>query len=256
MMARTTTRVAHIWRHPIKSLGAERVEQVTLATGRTMPLDRVWALAHEKSRFDFHNPEWVACSAFLRCSIAPLFAAMSARFDERTQQLTLSHPQLEKLTFDPEKVEDLSRFIAWVAPICPQGVPGPLKLARAPERGMTDTDYPSISVNSLASLRALSERMGVALEPRRFRGNIWLDGLAPWEEFDWIGREIAIGDTRLKVIERITRCNAAKANPATSIRDAETLSGLESHYGHKDFGIYCQVVAGGPIGDGNPAGPV
>jgi len=74
-----TARVAEIWRHPIKSLGAERIARVTLEPGHTMPGDRVWALAHEKTRFDFGNPEWTPCSAFLRCAIAPQFAAVSAR---------------------------------------------------------------------------------------------------------------------------------------------------------------------------------
>ena len=246
------THVAQIWRHPIKALGAERIERVTLAAGRTMPFDRVWALAHDKTRFDFDAPEWVGCASFLRCSIAPLFAAVSARFDEAAGKLTLSHPQLDTLTFDPSEAQDRARFRDWVAPICPEGVPGPLALAQAPGRGMTDSDFPSVSVKSLASLRAISERMGVTLDPRRFRGNIWLDGGAPWEEFDWVGSEIAIGGARLRVVERVVRCNATKANPETGLRDAETLGALESHFGHKDFGVYCEVVEGGTVAAGDP----
>jgi uncharacterized protein YcbX len=119
---------------------------------------------------------------------------------------------------------------------------------------MTDTDFPSISVKSLASLRALSQRMGIPLTPRRFRGNIWLDGLAPWEEFDWVGREIAVGGARLRVVERVIRCNLTKTNPETGIRDADTLGALSAHYGHKDFGVYCQVIDGGVVAEGDAAG--
>lgn len=245
--------VAQIWRHPIKGLGAERIERVALAEGRTMPMDRVWALAHENTRFDFDAPEWAPCSAFLRCSIAPLFAAAAARYDEATSRLTLRHPQLPDLSIDPGDAGDQARLRDWVAPICPQG-PGPLALARAPGRGMTDSDYPSVSVKSLASLRALSQHLGVALDPRRFRGNIWLDGGAPWEEFDWVGDEITVGGARLKVVERIERCNATKANPETGIRDADTVGTLEAAYGHKDFGVSCEVVEGGPVAEGDPAG--
>ena len=121
---------------------------------------------------------------------------------------------------------------------------------------MTDTDYASVSVKSLASLKALGAQMGVALDPRRFRGNIWLDGLAPWAEFDWVGREIAVGGARLRVVERVVRCNATKNNPETGTRDADTLGALESHYGHKDFEVYCEVVASGPVADGDLAGLV
>ena len=247
-----SARVAQIWRHPVKSLGAERIARTVLAAGGTLPHDRAWALAHERTRFDFTAPAWVSWQSFLRGSIAPLFAAVSARVDEATGRITFTHPRLAPLTIDPEDAADRGRFLDWVRPICPDGVPGPLALVRAPGRGMTDTDYPSVSVKSLASLRALGERMGVALDPRRFRGNIWLDGLAPWEEFGWIGHEIAVGGARLRVAERVVRCNATKNNPLTGARDAETLGALETHYGHKDFGVYCKVVAGGPVAEGDP----
>ena len=246
-----TARVAQIWRHPIKSLGAEQIREVALEAGRTMPWDRVWALAHEKTRFEFDTPEWAPCQSFLRGSIAPQFAAISARSlsDER---LCLTHPKLGEVTLDPAEEVDQARLIDWVRPICPEG-PGPLRLARVPGRGMTDTDFPSVSVKSLASLRALSERMGITLHPRRFRGNFWLDGLAPWEEFDWVGSEIRIGGARLKIVERVVRCNATKSNPETGIGDADTLSALETHYGHKDFGVYAQVVEGGTVAEGDLA---
>jgi uncharacterized protein YcbX len=96
--------------------------------------------------------------------------------------------------------------------------------------------------------------MGAELTPRRFRGNIWLDGLAPWEEFGWVGREIAVGGARLRVVERVVRCNLTRTNPETGIRDADTLGALETHYGHKDFGVYCEVIAGGTVTEGDPAG--
>jgi hypothetical protein len=256
MTVQPAAHVAQIWRHPIKSLGAERVGRVELLAGRTMPFDRVWALAHEKTRFDFDAPGWVPCQSFLRGSIAPLFGAVTARTDEAAGKLTLSNPQLADLTVDPDDPADRARFLGWIAPICPRDVPGPLGLARAPGRGMTDTDFASVSVKSLASLRALSEHMGVELDPRRFRGNIWLDGLAPWREFDWVGREISIGGARLRAVQRVARCNATRNNPATGIRDVDTLNALETRFGHKDFGIYCEVIAGGPVADGDLAGPV
>jgi uncharacterized protein YcbX len=245
--------VAEIWRHPVKSLGAERVARTELTPGRTMPFDRVWALAHETTRFDAAAPAWAPCQSFLRGSIAPLFAATSARVDEAAGTITFANPQLPELIIDPENAGDRARFLDWVRPICPEG-PGPLALVRAPGRGMTDTDFPSDSVKSLASLREFSQRMGEEMKPRRFRGNIWLDGLAPWEEFDWVGREIAIGGARLKVVERVVRCNLTKTNPETGVRDLDTLGALESNYGHKDFGFYCEVIEGGLVAEGDPAG--
>ncbi len=246
--------VAGIWRHPIKSLGSERVTRAELSPGRTMPNDRVWALAHEKSRYDREAAAWAPPNTWMRCTVVPSFAAVTARVNEATGRLTLSHPDRSPITFHPEAPTDRDRFIAWVEPLMPGSMPRPTGLVRVPGRGMTDTDFPSISVASLASLRVLSQRMGTTLDPRRFRANIWLEGLAPWQEFDLVGHELTVGAVHLRIVERIGRCNATKANPATGRRDAETLDALEARFGHTDFGVYAEVVTGGIVAEGDPAG--
>jgi uncharacterized protein YcbX len=116
---------------------------------------------------------------------------------------------------------------------------------------MSDAPFASISVLNLASLRALGQKLGQQLDPRRFRGNLWLDGLAPWEEFDLVGKTLSIGTARLEIVERITRCRATEANPDTGARDANTLRALEDGWGHQDFGVYAMVRTGGPIAIGD-----
>lgn len=239
--------LSQIWRHPIKSLGAERVKEIKLEEGGTIPWDRRWALTYLNSRFDLQNPRWYPCQTFLRGSIAPLFAAVSAKLNEETGAITLMHPDLNDLTFDLEDESSHSSFIKWVNPICPQNAPVPTSLCRVPNRGMTDTDYPSISLNSLSSLSDLSDYMGLELHPRRFRGNLWVEELKPWYEEELIGKTLRIGSASLKVVEPIVRCNATKTNEKTGIRDADTLSALQNKCGHKNFGIYCKVICSGQI---------
>jgi hypothetical protein len=105
-------------------------------------------------------------------------------------------------------------------------------------------------VLNLASLRVLSARLGRDLSMHRFRGNLWLEGLAPWEEFDLIGRDITIGPVRLTVRQRITRCKATTANPETGRFDSDTLGALQDGYGHQDFGVYAEVTSDGRIETG------
>ncbi|MFN3280733.1 MAG: MOSC domain-containing protein, partial [Tabrizicola sp.] len=97
----------------------------------------------------------------------------------------------------------------------------------------------------------LSDRMGVALSPHRFRGNIWVEGWAPWAELDLIGTEVTIGAARLHVEAPIGRCRATGANPDTGVQDADTMGALEAGYGHTDFGVFARVIAGGraAVGD-------
>ena len=89
------------------------------------------------------------------------------------------------------------------------------------------------------------QQVGKPLSNDRWRGNIWLDGPAAWDEFDWIGRTLRIGTAELEVRERITRCMATTANPDTGQRDADTLGALQSGWNHRDFGVYGVVTQGG-----------
>lgn len=241
-------RLAHIFRHPIKSHGREELDAVALAQGRCLPWDRHWAVAHEAARL---MGDWADCANFSRGAKAPALQAIDATLDEATGTLTLTHPDRPTLTFRPDDADDAARFLDWVDPLVPENRARPAKLV-ATGRGMTDTMAPSVSILSLTSNRILARRMGMDLDLGRWRGNLWLDGLDPWEEFDLIDRTLAIGDARLKVIDRITRCRATMANPATGKIDANTLDALEEAYDHTDFGVYAVVTQPGTIGVDDP----
>ena len=241
-------RLAHIYRHPVKSHGREELQQVALAEGCCLPWDRHWAVAHDAAKL---SEGWNPCKNFSRGAKAPALQAINAALDEGTATLTLTHPDRPALTFRPDDTQDAARFLDWVRPLVPADRAQPARLVAA-GRGMTDTDYESVSILSLTSNRILSKRMGVDLDPGRWRGNLWIDGLAPWEEFDLIGRTLAIGDARLKVTERITRCRATMANPATGKIDADTLGALEAAYDHTDFGVYAVVTQPGTIRAADP----
>jgi uncharacterized protein YcbX len=130
---------------------------------------------------------------------------------------------------------------------------GPPKLLAAPD-GFRFTDSRSgfVSLINLASVRALEAAMGSPVDPLRFRGNLQVDGLEPWAEFDLIGRTIATpAGVRLRVTKRIERCAATNVDPATGLRDLEIPKALMRTYGHFDCGVYAEVVAGGVIAEGD-----
>ncbi len=237
-----TAVLAHIWRHPIKSHGREALQNVTLEAGKTMPWDRRWAVAHEAAKAD--GTQWAPCANFSRGSKAPQLMAIEATLDTASEQITLSHPDRPTLTLHPE--HDADALMDWVKPLMPPNRAQSARVLRVPERGMTDTPYPSVSIANLASNQALSDQMGQELSPKRWRANFWLDGLDPWEEFNWLGKTIEIGGVQLKVEDRIVRCLATTANPQTGERDADTLKALAA-LGHQDFGVYAQVLSGGDI---------
>ena len=67
----------------------------------------------------------------------------------------------------------------------------------------------------------------------------------------WVGKEIAIGDVRLEVVEITGRCAATEVNPDSGERDLHMLKILQQGFGHTQCGIYARVTAGGAIKKGD-----
>ncbi|WP_243611509.1 MOSC domain-containing protein [Shimia aestuarii] len=244
-----TARVAALWRHPIKSHGRESLSHVHLEQGQTMPWDRRWAVAHEDAKI-VDMAAWAPCQNFSRGAKAPRLMAINASVDETSGTVTLSHPHRPDLRFDPDT--DQAAFLDWVRPLMPENRSASAKLLRPTQNGMTDTDFPSVSLLNLASNDALSSAMGGApLSMLRWRGNIHLEGLAPWEEQGWLGKRLRIGTVEFEVREEIVRCLATTANPETGERDADTLGALNATFGHQNFGVYAVVTQSGDIALGD-----
>jgi len=239
--------VAHIFCHPIKGVGRFSYESVRLDEGRTMLADRTWAVTHEATKFDTAAPAWTACNNFIRGAKAPELQAISISQYALGSDMVLTHPEHEPFRFNPENAAEHQGFINWLAQFVPDNRSQPKALVAAPERGMTDSPFPSISILNLASLKELSDKAGRPMAPERFRGNIWLDGVDAWEEFDWIGKTMRIGEAHVVIRERIGRCMATTVDPLTGKQDVDTLKVLKAGWDHTDFGVYGEVIKTGMV---------
>jgi uncharacterized protein YcbX len=247
---RDAARLAHICRHPIKSVGFEEIDTADLTAAQPLPFDRLWAVTHVASGIPGNPEGWEPKMRFLRGAAEGGLQAVQARLDPVTQSVTLSHPARPAL--EASLLREGAAIVDWLRPLWPQTRPEPSHLVRRSDGGaLSDVPEPWVSVLSLSSNRVLGKRLGQELSIHRWRGNLWIDGWAPWEEFDLIGRRIAIGATELEIVERITRCVATTANPHTGRADADTLGALESGYGHMDFGVYAKVLRAGRIALGD-----
>jgi GntR family transcriptional regulator/MocR family aminotransferase len=108
-----------------------------------------------------------------------------------------------------------------------------------------------ISLINLATVRSLEEKWGVEIDPLRFRANLYIDGANPWEEFDWVGSDIRLGNAVFAVDRKNGRCGATNVNPATGRRDLDIPGSLRATFGHKNLGIYLLAREGGEVAVGD-----
>lgn len=247
-------RLAEIYRHPVKSLGEEALDSVALTPGRPLPHDRAWAIGHARTGWVPGRSPWETSGNWVDQTNVPRLAQISVSFHEASGRLVLRHPDRPELVVHPERPEDDAALTEWVAPLAEGTVrSGPYHVCRQPGLQFTDFEETHVSIASTSSLRALEEIAGKPLEPIRFRMNLWLDGIEPWAELDMVGREIEVGEARLRIIRRDKRCAATTASPATGERDVPVPALLKRTFGHMDFGIYAQVVTGGTVRRGDAA---
>jgi uncharacterized protein YcbX len=241
-----TITVSEICRYPIKSLSAERMNAAALAPARLIPGDRRFALMHAQSAYDPARPTWHKKSEFAVLVHDERMAKLHTAFDEAAGVLRIALGGDTK--FVGNVLTDAGRRGAEAVFNAVLKDPrGPLRLVDAGDIALADVVEPYLSIINLGTVRELSEKAGAALDPLRFRGNILIDGLAPWGEFDWPGKTLAIGAARLKVVRPIGRCMATAVNPATAQRDVNPLKILMDNHGHTNFGVYVEVSEGGTI---------
>lgn len=248
--------LSDIYRHPVKGIGSERLDGATLSARRALPGDRIYALTHAKSDYAVGSGAWGGPPCFIHPTNLPKLANVTIRFDDATHQLHAEHAEIGAIDAPLRTAAGRAALAKWIAPLCAPVLPGPHEVAEAADGVyFGDVEPPMVSIHNRASLRALSQHVGQDLDPRRFRANLWIDGAAPWAEWDWIGREIRVGPARLRVVERIERCMATAANPETGERDALPVRALDGAFGHRDFGVLAEVIEGGEIAVGAPVSP-
>jgi uncharacterized protein YcbX len=159
--------------------------------------------------------------------------------------VTLTHQTAGQISVSPDV--DGARLVEWLRPLWPDDRPAPAGVGNVPDTALTDVPEPWVSVLNLESNADLGRRMGIDLSIHRWRGNLWVGGLAPWAETGLVGRRMAIGKAVVEVRAHITRCKATTVSPETGVADADTLAALNAAFGHQDFGVYAMVVEGGQV---------
>ena len=251
-------RIASLYRYPVKGLSPERLTSARLDEGAYFPGDRLFAIENGPSGFDPAEPVHQPKIKYLMLMRNEVLATLRSRYDDASGDLVIDHGGKEVLRADTTTPAGQDGITAFFESFMPDALRGRPRLLRAPSGyRFTDSRSGFVSIINLASVSDLEARIGAPIDPLRFRGNIMVDGLAPWAELDLVERELTTASgVRLQVIKRIERCAATNVDPQTGARDLQLPKALMTAFGHFDCGIYCKVVGGGRLAEGERLEPV
>lgn len=254
-----TAEIIDVRRYPVKGLSAEKLRRVTLSNGQGLPHDRRFAIARGTIEFDSASPTWLRKTNFYMLMRDASLARLQSKFDEQSGILTISHDNSEMARADittPSGRINMEKYFADF--LGAEAKDGPPKILEAPghmfgdasrKEGAASDKY--VSLIGMESIRALEQHLGSPVDPIRFRGNLYVEGTEPWEEFDWVGKTILVGTAQLRVLSPITRCAATQVNPATAERDLNVPKALKQAFDHIHMGIYGEVIDGGDVSVGD-----
>jgi len=229
--SKTVGRIAGLWRYPVKSMGAEPLEDVDVSWFG-LAGDRRWALVR-KDAMGSGFP-WLTireCSNMQH--YRPVFAD-PARPDK--SPVVVRTPSGAIFDVDaPELGEALySKGVA----------------AIKQDRGIFDT-FP-VSLITTQTIAKLGDLVGDELDVQRFRPNLLVEASEdePFPEDQWVGGILRVGSIRLRVDKRDGRCAVITVDPSTTKRDPKILRTVVSER-QGCLGVYGTVVQPGRVALGD-----
>ncbi len=251
-MSRTSSaKIASLFRYPVKGLSPEPLPSVTLEPGQTFPADRRYAIENGPSGFDVATPAWLPKSRYLMLMRNERLAELQSHYDDHSHILTIHRHGEMAVHADLQTAEGRAAIEEFFATNFSDELKGPPKILSGGDHSFSDVAKKVVSIINLTSLAAIENMIGLPVHPLRFRANLYVSGWPAWHEFELMGHALAIGEARLNVVKRITRCAAINVDPVTAARDLDIPSEMTRRLNHTDCGVYAEVIAGGSIGVGD-----
>ena len=250
-MTSAAARIEAIYRYPVKGLSPQPLPRARLSPGGTLPADRLYAIENGPSGFDPAAPSYFPKVQFLMLMRNERLAALRTGYDEASHTLTIHSEGREAARGDLRTNEGRLAIEAFFRRYMPKDLRGPPKVLHGEGHSFSDVARKVVSIINLASVAAVETAAGAAVNPLRFRANLYVSGWPAWREFDLLGSTIRAGGAEMKVVKRIVRCAATDVDPDTGMRDLTIPHTLMQNFGHADCGVYAEVTAGGEIAVGD-----
>lgn len=256
-------RVVALYRYPVKGFGPEACESLTVLGEGRIAGDRVLGFRFADSAAP--DAAWSRKQELVVLMNTPGLARLDVRFDHAALRLRIARDGtvLADEALDPggrgRLCAALESYVLSLAENPLAGHPQRLPLKLVGD-GVTpryqDNEQGQATLHSRETLAAVAAAIGEpALSEVRFRSNIVIEGVRAWQEHDWFGRRVRIGEVEFEVVRHKTRCLATHANPRTGERDLPVMPLLVKHFSQQKptFAVGMIAAGGGRrirVGDG------
>ncbi len=244
--------ITHLYRYPIKGMNPETLQRVSLRVGEAITLDRRFALAHETTEFNPDKPQHLSKTHFLMLMKNERLATLQAIYNDNTGLLKINRSGKLLVQANLQETEGRQRIENFFADYLGDEIRGIPKLVQARGHTFSDVDAKVLSCINLATVRDLEKVLGTKIHPLRFRANVYFEGAQPWEELNWIGKELTLGTAKVRGFKLTKRCAATNVNPQTAMRDLQIPETLLKTYGHRQLGVYVHVIKNGKVSINEP----
>src|SRR4051812_22518453 len=256
---RVVGKIESLWRYPVKNMRGEELEEAFAGfpgiygdrfyafQSSAAPKGFPWLTAREQEAMLLYRPRYrhperttgpgnLTEAEAIGSGLTPVYA------DLADHMLDVETPAGEKLAIDDPRLMKLLRENIRER--------HELTLLRS-HRAMTDCR--PVSIFSIQTARQLSEELGIDVDKRRFRANLYID-LESGEGFGedaFVGHTLRIGaKTTIAVLKRDSRCKLMTLDPDTAQPNPELMKRLaRDHEGQA--GVYGAVLVEGTIQRGD-----
>lgn len=252
--------VESLWRYPVKSMRGAEMPEVFMGFSGIYG-DRCYAFKNSAARKgfpylnanvqqqmlvyrpQFRHPERASKPPNLNeaTSIAP--GVTPANGDAEDMILDIVTPSGEIVSVDdPALLKLLGEGIS---------EKNQLKLVRS-DRALTDCR--PVSLISLSTVQQVESELGIPIDKRRFRANIYFNFASDgggFAEDNFVGCRLRIGsNATIMVLERDLRCKMISLDPETGEHNPEVLRKVAQAHGNF-AGVYCAVLVEGLLKKGD-----
>ena len=241
-------KIENLFYSPVKSISFEESESLNVLTDRGIESDRIFAFVQNLDSNSIKNlledPKSRKLNNFLTLKNSPELNQYN--FTYAKNKLILKKKDEIIISINPFSKNEKKLLCDKINQIILKDKK--LDLLMDEKNPFFDTmPNNSISLINKKSISDFSNKISTNIEIERFRANIYIDGIAAWEERDWIGKTININNINFFVSDEISRCSATNLKPSTDIVTINLPNQLKKTYDHIYMGLYIVPQQNGVI---------